>query len=75
MVPSAICALSLASLEQFVTKLLPSVKQAFIDQVPFGCLGTLEDIARVVLFLSGNDAGWVTGQVVQASGGFFVSSG
>lgn len=28
-----------------------------------------EDIARVVAFLSGKDSGWVTGQVIDASGG------
>jgi len=29
----------------------------------------LEDIARVSAFLAGSGAGWVTGQMVEASGG------
>ena len=48
----------------------PAVKQAFIDQVPFCRLGTPEDIARVVLFFLGNDAGWVTGRLSKLRVGF-----
>ena len=36
---------------------------------PFGRLGTPEDIARVVAFLAGPDAGWINGQVIRANGG------
>lgn len=32
-------------------------------------LGQPEDIARVVAFLAGPDAGWITGQVLRADGG------
>lgn len=35
---------------------------------PFGRLGRPEDIARVVRFLAGPDAGWVSGQVLRANG-------
>ena len=34
-----------------------------------GRIGEPEDIARVVLFLVSDDAGWVTGQNISASGG------
>lgn len=34
-----------------------------------GRVGEPEDIARLVLFLVGDDAGWVTGQNISASGG------
>lgn len=50
----------------------PAVKQSVIDQTPLGRLGTPADMARVVLFLAGEEARWVTGQVVQASGGWNV---
>jgi 3-oxoacyl-[acyl-carrier protein] reductase len=33
-------------------------------------IGTAEDVARVVAFLAGPDSGWVTGQVLDASGGW-----
>jgi len=35
-------------------------------------LGTAEDIADVVAFLASDDARWVTGQVIEASGGLFL---
>lgn len=36
---------------------------------PLGRLGQPDDIARVVAFLAGPDAGWVNGQVIRANGG------
>ncbi|MFD6065777.1 SDR family NAD(P)-dependent oxidoreductase [Amycolatopsis lurida] len=35
-------------------------------------LGTAEDVADVVAFLASDDARWVTGQVIEASGGLFL---
>jgi NAD(P)-dependent dehydrogenase (short-subunit alcohol dehydrogenase family) len=32
-------------------------------------VGQTDDIARVAGFLAGPDSGWVTGQVIDASGG------
>jgi 3-oxoacyl-[acyl-carrier protein] reductase len=40
-----------------------------IASTPLGRLGTPEDIARVVVFLASDDSGWVTGEVIRASGG------
>jgi NAD(P)-dependent dehydrogenase (short-subunit alcohol dehydrogenase family) len=37
--------------------------------IPFGRLGRPEDIGRVIAFLLGEGSGWVTGQVLEASGG------
>jgi 3-oxoacyl-[acyl-carrier protein] reductase len=37
---------------------------------PMGRIGRPEDAARVVAWLCSQDAGWVTGQVVHAEGGF-----
>ena len=36
---------------------------------PFGRLGTPEDVARVVRFLAGDQAAWISGQVIRANGG------
>jgi 3-oxoacyl-[acyl-carrier protein] reductase len=45
-----------------------------IDQIkklaPLERLGTPEDIASVVSFLAGPDAGWINAQVLRANGGF-----
>ncbi|HEX2914693.1 MAG TPA: glucose 1-dehydrogenase [Chloroflexia bacterium] len=38
--------------------------------IGFGRLGEPEDIARVALFLASEEAGWITGQVLRANGGF-----
>src|ERR1700688_3355442 len=36
---------------------------------PLGRIGTPEDIAKVVAFLASDDSGWLTGEVILASGG------
>jgi NAD(P)-dependent dehydrogenase (short-subunit alcohol dehydrogenase family) len=35
---------------------------------PFGRLGQVEDIAKVVAFLVSDEAGWVSGQTLHAGG-------
>ncbi len=40
-----------------------------VARTPLGRLGTTSDVADVVAFLASPDARWVTGQVVEASGG------
>lgn len=37
--------------------------------IPLARLGTPDDIAQVVSFLAGPDAGWINGQVIRANGG------
>ena len=36
---------------------------------PMGRIGEPSDIAKAVLLLASDDAGWITGQIVDASGG------
>ncbi len=43
-----------------------------IAQTPMGRLGEPKDIANAVLLLSNSDAGWITGQCVQAGGGYLL---
>ncbi|AZV78000.1 SDR family oxidoreductase [Parasedimentitalea marina] len=43
-----------------------------IAQTPMGRLGEPNDIANAVLLLADEKAGWVTGQSVQAGGGFLL---
>lgn len=50
----------------------PEFMQAIKDATAFGRLGTPEDIAGVVAFLASPDAGWITGQVIAASGGMHL---
>ena len=37
-------------------------------------MGEPEDIAKVALFLASDQASWVTGQVIDASGGWQISA-
>jgi len=41
-----------------------------IRQIPMGRIGRPEEVAAAVLFLLSDDAGWVTGQTVDATGGY-----
>ena len=44
--------------------------RALAEQTPLGRLGTPEDIAAAVAFLASDGAGFITGQVLTADGGF-----
>ena len=47
--------------------------QGIIAQIPVGRLGQPEEIARCVVFLASDDAGFITGSTISANGGqFFV---
>ena len=43
--------------------------KGMVARTPLGRLGTTSDVADVVAFIASPDARWVTGQVVEASGG------
>lgn len=50
-----------------------AVEEILDDRVrdyPLGRLGTAEDIAACVAWLSGDEASWVTGQTITVDGGF-----
>jgi meso-butanediol dehydrogenase/(S,S)-butanediol dehydrogenase/diacetyl reductase len=58
------------------TDMSASAPQEMIDgmiaQTPLGRIGEPEDIARAVTFLASDDASWITGQVLQSSGGLML---
>ena len=43
-----------------------------VGQTPMGRVGEPPEVAKAVLLLAGHEAGWITGQVVQASGGLML---
>ncbi len=43
-----------------------------IGMTPMGRIGEPSDIAKAVLLLASDDAGWITGQIVEASGGLWL---
>jgi 3-oxoacyl-[acyl-carrier protein] reductase len=50
----------------------PKFLDEAIAKTPLGRVGQPADIARAVAFLASADAGWITGQVIDASGGLRV---
>ncbi len=44
-------------------------KKALSSQIPLARLGEAEDVARVCAFLASEDAAYITGQVIQVTGG------
>lgn len=47
-------------------------QQRLVDSIALRRIGTPEDIARVVLFFCGDDAGYVTGQTISVDGGMWM---
>ena len=48
------------------------VKRLWVDDTPLGRLEQPEDVARVVAFLAGEDAAFVTGEAVAVNGGAYM---
>lgn len=48
----------------------PDTLASLAAETPLGRLGTAGDIAKVVAFLAGGDASFITGQILTADGGF-----
>jgi len=56
-----------------MTRNLPEeAKKYMLGQVPLGRVGTPEDVAAAVQFLSSDEAGYITGQVLRVNGGMYV---
>ena len=49
------------------------LEKRILPQIPVGRLGEPEEIARCVLFLAGDDAGFITGSTLAANGGQYMT--
>ena len=49
--------------------LTETAKNAVLGSIPMGRMGTPENVAKAVAFLAGEDAGYITGQVLAVDGG------
>jgi 3-oxoacyl-[acyl-carrier protein] reductase len=43
-----------------------------MEQIPLGRMGRAEEVADAVAFLSGPEAGYITGQVIRVNGGMLM---
>src|SRR5205085_527267 len=56
-----------------MVKTMPQeVTKQFVQQIPLGRVGTIDDIAGVAMFLCSPLADYVTGQVIHVNGGFWM---
>jgi 3-oxoacyl-[acyl-carrier protein] reductase len=55
-------------------KLSEEVKKAMLAQVPLAKMGSPEDVAQAVLFLSSSESDYITGQVINVNGGMLMNT-
>ncbi len=67
---NAICPGYIAT--EMVMAVPEAVRQSIIEQIPAGRLGDAEEIARCVVFLASDDAGFVTGSTLTVNGGQYL---
>ena len=66
-------AVSPGFIETAMTDVLPeAAKAALLEQIPLKRMGADKDVAYAVAFLASNEAGYITGQVVNVNGGMYM---
>jgi 3-oxoacyl-[acyl-carrier protein] reductase len=56
-----------------MTESLPeAVKEGFMNVIPLKRFGTVQDVAQAVTFLCSDNAGYITGQILQVNGGLLM---
>ena len=60
-------------IETDMTDSLPDEhKEALASQIPMGRLGTVDEVAKAVLFLAGDGGSYITGQTLHVNGGMYT---
>ena len=49
------------------------LSERIVPQIPVGRLGEPEEVARCVVFLAGDEAGFITGSTISANGGQYLA--
>ncbi|TJZ92710.1 beta-ketoacyl-ACP reductase [Paracoccus gahaiensis] len=68
---NAICPGYIAT--EMVMAVPEKVRESIISQIPVGRLGEPDEIARAVVFLASDEAGFITGSTISANGGQFFA--
>jgi NAD(P)-dependent dehydrogenase (short-subunit alcohol dehydrogenase family) len=53
----------------------PEIHGEYLQRIPLGRLGTVEDVAALTAFLLSDESGWITGQCVGVDGGHTLRQG
>ena len=60
-------------IESDMTAKLPEkLREEFLRAIPLGRFGTCQEVAEMILFLAGEKAGYITGQVFNVNGGMYM---
>ncbi len=59
-------------LTDMVAAVPPEVLNKIVAQIPIGRLGHADEVAKIVRFLAGDDAGFITGATITANGGQYM---
>lgn len=60
-------------IETDITTTMPEkAREALIQQIPMGRMGTVEEVAALVAFLASSEAGYITGQTFVIDGGLAI---
>jgi 3-oxoacyl-[acyl-carrier protein] reductase len=57
---------------EMTAKLAEKLRQEFLNAIPIGRFGTCAEVAEMILFLAGAQAGYITGQVFNVNGGLYM---
>ncbi|MCL4386186.1 MAG: 3-oxoacyl-[acyl-carrier-protein] reductase [Actinobacteria bacterium] len=57
---------------EMTQKIDEKYKEKIISMIPSGKLGTVEDVAKVAVFLASNDSDYITGTVINLDGGMGI---
>ena len=57
---------------EMTAKLSDQQREKFVQLIPLGRFGTCQEVADMVVFLAGEKAGYITGQVFSINGGLYM---
>jgi 3-oxoacyl-[acyl-carrier protein] reductase len=57
---------------EMTANLSPQLQEEFLRSIPLGRFGTSEEVAQLVVFLTGPGAAYITGQVMNVNGGLYM---
>jgi acetoacetyl-CoA reductase len=57
---------------EMVAALREDILEKIVAQIPVRRLGEVDEIARIAVFLASDDAGFITGETINANGGQFM---